>query len=205
MTEIVVGVRPEVGPLVVGVPNTTSYLFFTNNVDPASGQALLKACQACVARGDTTVHLLVSSAGGDVNTGFLLFHMLQAFPFELITHNVGNVDSIANVIFLAGHKRYAGATATFMFHGVGMDVRAGMRLELKNTRETLNALQALTTRMAAAIVAQTNFKDLQKVTQLFEEASTKDAAFALEHGFINEIRELQLPAGTQVIQVPATT
>ena len=31
-----------------------------------------------------------------------ILHVLIGLPFELITHNVGNVDSIGNAIFLAG-------------------------------------------------------------------------------------------------------
>ncbi len=42
----------------------------------------------------------------------------EGVPYKLITHNVGNVDSIGNVIFLAAEERYACSTSTFMFHGV---------------------------------------------------------------------------------------
>jgi ATP-dependent protease ClpP protease subunit len=39
--------------------------------------------------------------------GLNIYNVLIGLPFELITHNVGNVDSIGNAIFLAGSKRYA--------------------------------------------------------------------------------------------------
>ena len=63
--------------------------------------------------------------------GLNIYNVLIGMPFELITHNVGNVDSIANAVFLAGTKRYACPHSTFMFHGVGFDITAGMRLEEK--------------------------------------------------------------------------
>ena len=59
------------------------------------------------------VYLLLSTPGGSVMNGMNLYNVLKGMPFELITHNVGNVDSIGNVIFLAGEKRYATANATF--------------------------------------------------------------------------------------------
>ena len=54
---------------------------------------------------------------------------VAGMPFELITHNVGNVDSIGNVVFLAGTRRYAVPHATFMFHGVGFNAPPNQRLE----------------------------------------------------------------------------
>ena len=53
--------------------------------------------------------------------GMNLYNVMRAMPFKLITHNVGNVDSIGNAIFLAGVARYACPHSTFMFHGVGFN------------------------------------------------------------------------------------
>ena len=67
--------------------------------------------------------------------GLNLYNVLRALPTKLITHNVGNVDSIGNAIFLAGVERYACPHSTFMFHGVGFDAPANSRFEEKNLRE----------------------------------------------------------------------
>jgi len=61
--------------------------------------------------------------------GMNLYNVLRAMPFKLITHNVGNVDSIGNAVFLARAERYACPHSTFMFHGVGIAEQAGIRLE----------------------------------------------------------------------------
>lgn len=45
--------------------------------------------------------------------------MLRAFPFKLVTHNVGNMDSIGNAVFLAGEQRLACPHSTFMFRLTG--------------------------------------------------------------------------------------
>jgi hypothetical protein len=47
-------------------------------------------------------YLLLSTPGGSVMNSLNILHVLIGLPFELITHNVGNVDSIGNAIFLAG-------------------------------------------------------------------------------------------------------
>lgn len=36
--------------------------------------------------------------------GMNLYNVLRPIPFLLVTHNVGNVDSIGNAIFLAGER-----------------------------------------------------------------------------------------------------
>jgi ATP-dependent protease ClpP protease subunit len=37
--------------------------------------------------------------------GLTTYNFLRAMPFTLINHNIGNVDSIGNVILLAGQER----------------------------------------------------------------------------------------------------
>jgi ATP-dependent protease ClpP protease subunit len=82
-------------------------------------------------QGVARVHLLLSTPGGGAMHGITLYNTLRGFPFELITHNVGCVNSIGNAVFLAGGKRYACPRSTFMFHGVGFDVTGTIRLEEK--------------------------------------------------------------------------
>ena len=76
-------------------------------------------------------------------------------PFRLIVHNIGNVDSIGNAVFLAGVERYACASSTFMFHGVGFDTKAA-RFEEKMLREMLAGLLADQKRIAAVVAGRTN-------------------------------------------------
>ena len=63
---------------------------------------------------------MISTPGGTVMNGLNLYNVMRAMPFRLTTHNVGNVDSIGNAIFLAGEERYAWmqglATAGVTFH-----------------------------------------------------------------------------------------
>jgi hypothetical protein len=55
--------------------------------------------------------------------GMTVYNVLRGLPCDLTIHNIGNVDSIGNAIFLAGKHRYACKNSTFMFHGVGFDSR----------------------------------------------------------------------------------
>ena len=132
--------------------------------------------------------------------GMNLYHVLRGMPFELITHNVGNVDSIGNVVFLAGKERYATPNATFMFHGVGFDIPPNKRLEEKDCRERLDGILSDQTRMGNIIAQHTNLSE-GEIAELFKEAQTKDANFAIDKGIIGEIREVQIASGCPIISL----
>jgi ATP-dependent Clp protease protease subunit len=144
---------------------------------------------------------MLSTPGGSVMHGVTLYNFLRALPVDLAIHNVGNVDSIGNAVFLAGNKRYACPNATFMFHGVGFDlVNQTMRLEEKFLKERLDSLLSDQRRIGAIIAERTNLPaaDIEK---LFFEAQTKDAAFAAGCGIVDEIRNVQIPAGNPIISL----
>lgn len=129
--------------------------------------------------------------------GMNLYNVLRGMPFELTTHNVGNVDSIGNVIFLAGKRRYACPNTTFMFHGVGFDLNGQVRLEEKLLQERLNSVLSDNKRIGAVIKERTSISE-QEIDGLFLEAKTKDTAFAAGSGIVHEVKDIQIPPGGPV-------
>ena len=125
--------------------------------------------------------------------------MLRAMPFKLVTHNVGRVNSIGNVVFLAGEERYAVPHSTFMFHGVGFEVKQ-MRFEEKNLRERLDSL-LLDQQKIGAIFAERTTLSHDQIQKLFLEAVTHDPEYARSNGFIHDIRDVEIPRGTPVHQM----
>lgn len=132
--------------------------------------------------------------------GMTLYNVLRGLPVELTTHNVGNVDSIGNAIFLAGRNRFACQHSTFMFHGVGFDIQAGGRLEEKLLRERLGTILSDQQRIGSILEERTRLRHNQ-VRSLFREAQTKDAAYAVSCGIVDEIRDVDIPAGSPVVSL----
>jgi len=176
------------------------YLSYSAEVNPTTTEGLLDACAKIVAQGHTEIYLMLSTPGGSVMNGMNVYNVLRGLPVKLTTHNVGNVDSIGNVIFLAGEERVASPNATFMFHGVGFDITSQMRMEEKNARELLQGIQADHARMAAIIEQRATFADQAEIRQLFLEAQTKDAGYALGKGLIHRIADVQIPPGAPIHQ-----
>lgn len=172
------------------------YVVFSAEINVNTAESLIALLAQKASRGVKEVHLLLSTPGGDVTNGVNLYNVLRAMPFKLVTHNVANVDSIGNAVFLAGDPRYACSNSTFMFHGVGLDVR-NQRFEEKLLRESLARILREQDRIGDIIMERTRLTQ-EVIKGLFREAQTKDATFAIEHGIINEVRDVQIPAGAPV-------
>jgi ATP-dependent Clp protease, protease subunit len=173
------------------------FVTFTLLINPQSAQVILGACAELVNKKVETVYLILSTPGGQVVDGITLYNALRAMPFKLITHNIGNVDSISNIVFLAGEERYASPTATFMFHGVGFDIVAPFRLEEKVLTERLTTIRTEHKRIGDIIVSRTKLP-LGEIERMFVEQATKDANFAKANGLVHDIVELKIPAGATV-------
>jgi ATP-dependent protease ClpP protease subunit len=176
------------------------YVSFSAEIIDHTTESLIAVMANCVNQQIDEVNLLLSTPGGNVMHGMNLYNVLRAMPFKLITHNVGNVDSIGNAVFLAGAERYACPHSTFMFHGVGLDLQGAMRLEEKNMRESLNGILADQKRIGSIIKDRTNLPEAD-IDTLFREAQTKDATFAAGCGIVHKIRDAQIPKGAQTISL----
>jgi ATP-dependent protease ClpP protease subunit len=174
------------------------YVSFSAEINANTTESLISLLADCGNQGARHVYLLFSTPGGNIMNGINLYNVLRALPFELTTHNVGNVDSIGNVIFLAGDKRYASPRSTFMFHGVGFDIAAGQRMEERNLKELLASVLADQERMGRIIAERTNLK-ANAIGPLFLEAQTKDASYAASNGIVHEVRDVEIPAGSPVL------
>ena len=175
------------------------YVSFSAEINVKTTEALLATMANLVNQKVPEVYLMLSTPGGNVMNGMNLYNVLRAMPFKLTTHNVGNVDSIGNAVFLAGAIRYACPHSTFMFHGVGLDVQ-NLRLEEAKCREIMANILADHKRIGTIIRERTNLQD-KAVRALFREAQTKDVTFAASCGIVHEIRDIQIPTGSSVISL----
>jgi ATP-dependent protease ClpP protease subunit len=158
---------------------------------------LIAALATLCNQGATEINILLSTPGGSVMHGCTIYNTLRALPVKITTHNVGNVDSIGNVIFLAGTERHACPHSTFMFHGVGFDLNGQFRLEDKFLRERLDSIEADHKRIGEIIGKHTSLQ-AGDVVQLFTEARTKDAAWAHSVGIVNAVCEPKIPKGVPI-------
>lgn len=187
-------------PVQPGGPPPEVFVTFSAEVNPNTTESLIACLSNMANNGVPKVTLLLSTPGGSVMNGINLYNVLRAMPFELITHNVGNVDSIGNAIFLAGSQRLACAHSTFMFHGVGFDFPQGIRLEQAFLEERLENILADQKRIGGIIQERTTLTE-EQIADLFRGQRTKDAAYAVGCGIVHEIKEVNVPTGIPVISL----
>lgn len=181
-------------------PPAVVYVSFSAEINANTTEALIATMANLANQRVPEVVLLFSTPGGVVMNGMNVYNVLRAMPFKLTTYNVGNVDSIGNAIFLAGEERYACPNSTFMFHGVAFTPAANTSCDEKFLRERLDSLQADQKRIGAIIEERTNLT-AEQIGPLFLEAQTKDAAYAVSAGIVDQVADVNLPAGAPVISL----
>ncbi len=183
-------------------PNERLYISFLTDINPVTASALMGTIGQHMSQNPGTfreLHLLLSTMGGQVAAGISLYNMLMGLPVRLITHNTGAVNSIGNVVFLAGTERYAAKVSSFMFHGVGFDVQ-NQRFEEKLLVEKLDSLRSDQDLIADIIVQRTKIR-AKEVKDLFLQAGFLRANEAKARGIIDDIRQVKVPKGAPFLQL----
>lgn len=176
----------------------TVYVNFFDEINPQRVNQFIAFCSQVIQQHRPDVlQINFSSPGGNVAAGFILFNYLKAIPPKLVMHNIGSVDSIATVIFLAGTERFANPNATFLFHGVMAGFNEKTALTYYQLKERLDGLKGDQDKISQAI------KDLTTITQseldsLFLQGEVKSPEYALEKGIIHQIRALNLPKDAMI-------
>jgi ATP-dependent protease ClpP protease subunit len=178
-----------------------AYVSFSAEINASTTEPLIQTLANFANVGVAEVRLLLSTSGGSVMNGVNLYNMLKALPLKLVTHNVGNVDSIGNAIFLAGEERYACPHSTFMFHGVAAGFQPPVAaLPGRQLRECLANVDADERRIAAIVGQHTKLSE-DKIRAFFRDAHTMDATEAVSTGIVHEIKEVQIPPGSPTVQL----
>ena len=177
-----------------------AFISFTAEVVPQTTEALLSAVTNFVNQGFKEIHLLISSPGGSVMHGMAIYNTLRGLPVKLVTHNVGNVDSIGAIVYLAGDERYVCPQTTFMLHGVSLSTNTPMQFFERTLKEKLASVQADQERIKAIYCDRAGI-DPEVAEQFFLGESNITATEAVSHGLAHDIRKVDIPAGSPVLQL----
>ena len=177
------------------------YITYFGPIDSGRVQALMGLFSQIIAQHKPDeIHFHLSSPGGEVMAGITFYNFLRSLPTKIIMHNIGSIDSIATVIFLAGEERRATKSSSFLFHGVAMGCKTDMGFNLAQLKERVSSLAEDENKIARIITEHTTISD-DEIRSLFREGESKDPAFAKEKGFITAIEDALVPAGEPFVTV----
>jgi ATP-dependent protease ClpP protease subunit len=84
-----------------------AYINFHAGINQFTAQNFMTVIGQKMAAGIDDFYILFSTPGGEVPSGMTVYNFLRAIPATVTMHNIGNVDSIGNAIFLAANTRLA--------------------------------------------------------------------------------------------------
>jgi ATP-dependent protease ClpP protease subunit len=174
---------------------------FSEEITPASSEALLERMSEHARNGIERVLLDVSSPGGEVASAMRLHRALLDTNFELVTRNVGEVASMGNLVFLAGDKRLALPGTTFLLHPVtfkesGLDLEglSRYRQRVERTGRQLSRLLELDRGVARLEREESEIHDIIErrsklsrpaIVRLVRESKPLDPEFAHSAGIVH--------------------
>jgi ATP-dependent protease ClpP protease subunit len=181
-------------------PPPSVWISFHAEVNPTTSEALLSVVAQQVNEGRKDIHLMLTTPGGIVANGLGIYNTLRALPITLTTYNVGSVNSIGNIIYLAGERRCASRSSSFMFHGVGFDIMGRTRFEERILLEHLDAIRT-DQRLLAAIIAERTGIGPEEAEGLFLRQAFVASDEAKARGIVHEVCDISVPEGVPFLQL----
>src|SRR5687767_340379 len=120
----------------------TAYITFNAGIDQKIIQTMIAVFFEQIQNGFEHLYIMFTTTGGGINEGIALYNTLRSMPATVTMHNMGNIDSVGNIIFLAGEHRYACPSSTFMFHGAAHHFSDPHIMDEIDTREILDSIVA---------------------------------------------------------------
>ena len=168
---------------------------FIGPINHASACTVRNLCLQALQSGASEIALHMSTEGGNMTAGFALYFFLKSLPIPLTTHNVGSVESVGVVIFLAGERRYACPRTRFMVHPLHWGFGNMVAADHARVSEWRDCLDFDAERYACifeeATAAAGVTEDIR--THLFGNARIYNTDEALAAGITHETLQARLP------------
>lgn len=176
------------------------YIVFTADVQTAQAGRLKQVITDCINQKYEELHFLISLTGGNVFEGLSLAAYINALPMKTIMHNIGQIDSVATAIFASGKERIGSKNASFMFHGITMNLQTASYVE-SQLKEIYEGTVRLKKDIAKAINTYSGIP-LEDIERLMVDGGViLTAEQAKEKGFISSIVEPAIPNNADIITI----
>jgi ATP-dependent Clp protease protease subunit len=176
-------------------------IYLVGMIGPQTVPVLIQSVSDRVGKGARSVLLAISSPGGNIYWGVTAYNFLRGLGIEVITHNVGQVDSVAAVIYCAGDRRLCVPDARFVIHGVSLTFQGtDPALSEKDLRSRITMLERDRDTIATILATRTGEPlDDVKADMLNERIMAAPEAQA--YGFVTEITPQVFDPAQEIIQI----
>lgn len=140
--------------------------------------------------------LIISSNGGDVDSAIRIYSYLKALSIEVETIALSQIDSAANIIYVAGSNRIAIKGCRFFLHE-GTFSTGSQTATLHVHEEVLSIFKELLKKHVGILSKETGKKE-KEIRKLLQESTILTAEKAKDIGLVHEILE-KLPLSKQTL------
>jgi len=95
---------------------TVHVIHFTGSINQATYNAIQEQSLAALKQGATSLRYHLSTDGGSTFHGFTLYSFIRSLPVPTVMCNLGSVQSMGIIAFLAADVRIAGPHSRFLLH-----------------------------------------------------------------------------------------
>lgn len=167
------------------------FLGFNAAIDRKASEQLVYTFNDAMRNGYEEINLLLSSSGGILDFAYYACSILDALPIKIISYNIGNVCSAANLLFLCGDERFANEGSTFFFHQTHYPPPSD-NVTASFAKARSKAI-ARDDKRSASYVAQKTRSPVKTVMNWQRSELFMDTSTALENGVIHGIKAPAIP------------
>lgn len=171
------------------------------SIDNQTVPPLIHEVTQRVAQGARSILLAISSPGGNIYWGVTAYNFLRGLGIEITTHSVGQIDSVAGVIYCAGDRRLSVKHGRFLIHGVHLTLGGtNPVIPEKQLRDYLSGLERDRDTIASILADRTN-KKLDDVRNDMLQGLIMDSQQAKTYGFVHEISDDVFEPSQEVVNI----
>ncbi len=172
---------------------------FVADINPQSINILMANIENKLREGKNHFKILLSSNGGSVFHAVSCYNFLKGIPATIETHNIGNIDSAASVLFSAGTKRYSCSNASFLFHGISLGMNQG-NIPEKQLREVVANIDTDRHKISSIVCNACSIKQ-SEISALMNKGKTLSSSEAKKLGLVHEVEDKLFELGCEIIGI----
>jgi ATP-dependent Clp protease, protease subunit len=173
----------------------------TGNVGQDMVSRLLGETTQRVGQGARSLLVAISSPGGSVYWGVTAFNFLRGLGVEVITHNLGQVDSIGGALYAAGSRRLSVSQGRFLIHSIQWTFGGtNPAVPEKQLRDSLIQVEKERDNLAT-IIAERTGTSVDDVRNDMLQGRIMDASEAVKYGFVHEIKDEVFEPAQEIVNI----
>ena len=142
-----------------------------------------------------TIHVHISSYGGEVKEGLAIYNVLKSHPAKVITYDDGFACSIASVIFMAGEERIMTKSSLLMIHNAWVFTEG----DAKELRKQADDLDKITQASINIYMQYVNLSE-EELKRMLDEEYWLDYNEAIKFGFATKVQDESKKGASQSVK-----